>query len=195
MSAADLPTLTPAQARDALFGDILTLHETRSATFLPGALDDVTRERLALQGEALLRGLAVIDDGAPRAEDPDQPADPVLLRLEAKLDVLTLLMTGFAAAQGAIDAPVVLTWSARGAEVQVRGAYAIGTEGAFRMSASDWLPTPLMVPATVVASVPGDDGVSRVWLRFGPVSPSLADALERHVFRIHRREVAEIRRR
>lgn len=197
MSAVDLPTLTPEQAHEALFGDILTLHETRSATFLPGALDDVTRERLALQGEALLRGLAVIDDGAPRVEDPEQPADPALLRLEAKLDVLTLLMTGFAAAQGAIDAPVALTWSARGAEVQVRGAFAVGTVGTFRMSASEWLPTPLVVPATVVASASGDGGddVTRVWLRFGPLSPSLADALERHVFRIHRREVAEIRRR
>ncbi len=195
MSAVDLPTLSPTQAHDALFGDILTLHETRSATFLPGALDDASRERLALQGEALLRGLAVIDDGAPRVDDPEQPADPALLRLEAKLDVLTLLMTGFAAAQGALDAPVGLVWSARGAEVQVRGAFAVGTEGTFRMSASDWLPTPLMVPATVIASTASDGEVTRVWLRFGPLSPSLSDALERHVFRIHRREVAEIRRR
>jgi len=194
MSAVPTP-LTPGQAHEALFGDILTLHETRSATFLPGALDEASRDRMALQGEALLRGLAVIDDGAPRVEDPEQPADPSLLRLEAKLDVLTLLMTGFAASQGALDAPVALVWSARGAEVQVRGTFTVGTEGTFRMAASDWLPTPLMVPATVVASAPDGDGITRVWLRFEPLSPALSDALERHVFRIHRREVAEIRRR
>jgi hypothetical protein len=187
--------LSPTQAHEALFGDILTLHETRAATFLPGALDDATLQRMALQGEALLRGLAVIDDGAPRADDPEQPVDPALLRMEAKLDVLTLLMTGFAASQGALDAPVDLTWSARGAEVLVRGVFANGTAGVFRMAASDWLPTPLNLPATVVAQAPGDGNVTRVWLRFGPLSPSMADALERHVFRIHRREVAENRRR
>ncbi len=144
---------------------------------------------------ALLRGLAVIDDGAPRADDPEHPVDPALLRMEAKLDVLTLLMTGFAASQGALDAPVDLTWSARGAEVLVQGAFAIGSEGTFRMAASEWLPTPLMLPASVIASEAGDGNVTRVWLRFGPLSPSMEDALERHVFRIHRREVAEIRRR
>lgn len=194
MSTAQ-PSLTPTQAHEALFGDILTLHETRAATFLPGALDDASLQRIALQGEALLRGLAVIDDGAPRADDPEHPVDPALLRMEAKLDVLTLLMTGFAASQGALDAPVDLTWSARGAEVLVQGAFAIGSEGTFRMAASEWLPTPLMLPASVIASEAGDGNVTRVWLRFGPLSPSMEDALERHVFRIHRREVAEIRRR
>ena len=45
MSAVDLPVLTREQAHETLFGDILTLHETRSATFLPGALDDANPYR------------------------------------------------------------------------------------------------------------------------------------------------------
>lgn len=193
--AAVTVAASPAAARERLFGDILALQEIRAATFLPGPLDHATLDRMALQGESLLHALAVVDDSAPRSEDSEQPADAALQRLEAKLDVLTLLIAGIAATQGVQDPLLALHWSAHGAELEARGEIAAGSTGRFRVSASDWLPTPLLLPATVIATAPEHDNVARIWLQFGPLSPSFAEALERHVFRIHRREVAERRRR
>lgn len=187
---------SPAAARERLFGDILTLQEIRAARFLPGPLDHALLDRMALQGESLLRALAVVDDSAPRIEDSgEQPADPQLHRLEAKLDVLTQLIAGIAANQGQQDPLVALHWSAHGAELDTDTVVAAGSTGRFRVSASDWLPTPLLLPATVIAATREHENVTRIWLQFGPLSPSYAEALERHVFRIHRREVAERRRR
>lgn len=186
-------TLTPEQARTALFSDILTLEETRAATFLPGALEASAIDDAASQGEALLRSLAVIDDGVGRNDDPDQPVDHGLLRMEAKLDILTLLVADLAAAQDRSDARQALMWSSLGVELTLTDTLQPGQEGMFRVRASDWLPTPLLLPSRVILVQP-QTGQSRVWLRFEHLSTTMASALERHVFRIHRREVAHRRR-
>ncbi len=183
---------TVAAAREALFGDVLACEESRPAAFVPGAVDAATRQSLAARGEALLRALAVIEDGV-RGEEPEQPTDHALLRVEAKLDVLTLLVAGVCTgAQD--DPPRTLRWSARGACIGVDAAIADGAHGRLRVRPADWLPTPLLLPAVVVARDEDDDGGPRAWLRFDALSPALEGALERHLFRIHRRAVAESRR-
>jgi hypothetical protein len=185
--------MTPEQARKALFGDILTLKEDRAASFLPGALDRSASQLTCAQGEALLRALAVLDDGAVRGDDQDPQAEPALLRMEAKLDILTLLVADLATAQGRGDPSQALVWSARGVELALPQAPLPGQEGLFRVRASDWLPTPLLLPSQVLA-VHAEGDIARVWLAFVQLSPALESALERHVFRIHRREVAHHRR-
>ena len=185
--------MTPEQARALLFGEILTLEETRAAAFLPQALAPATVEGMLAQAESLLRALAVIDDGVGRGDDPEQPPDPALLRLEAKLDLLTLLVADLAGGQAAQDAPRALRWSARGVELVLDQAVQPGTQGSLRVRASDWLPSPLVLPAQVLASVP-EAATTRAWLAFSPGSPALEAALERHVFRIHRRDIAQRRR-
>ncbi|AER55289.1 hypothetical protein DSC_03180 [Pseudoxanthomonas spadix BD-a59] len=185
--------MTPEQARHALFGEILTLEETRAARFLPGALLPAAVQDACAQGEALLRALAVIDDGAARSDEQDPQGEPALLRMEAKLDVLTLLVAELAAAQERGDPRQPLVWSARGVELVVSDPPAAGQQGLLRMRASDWLPTRLLLPAQVLA-VQAESAGTRVWLAFVQLSPALQSALERHVFRIHRREVAQLRR-
>lgn len=184
---------TPEQAHALLFDEILTLEETRAAAFVPQALVPSAVDGLLGRAESLLRALAVIDDGIGRGDDPDQPPDPALLRLEAKLDLLTLLVADLAGAQAAQDVQRALRWSARGVELVLDQAAQPGTPGVFRVRASDWLPSPLVLPAQVVAAAPDAAG-TRVWLAFAPSSPSLEAALERHVFRIHRRDIAQRRR-
>ena len=39
-----------------------------------------------------------------------------------------------------------------------------------------------------------DGGTWQLWLGFGPLPPALESALERHLFRVHRRAIAESRR-
>lgn len=178
--------MTPAQADAALFGELLTLRESRAAVFEAQAASPQS----ALHAEALLRALAVIDDAAPPGDEGDTQADPVLQRLEAKLDVLTLLVAASPMSGHGPSRTVELEWSARGAALDVADAPPVGTQGRLRIAASDWLPTPLVLPAIVVASDQRDGNVTRIWLRFESLSQALGESLEKHVFRIHRREVA-----
>lgn len=181
-----------AAARDLLFGELLACDEVRVAAFVPGLPGESALHALATRGEALLRALAVIEDGA-RIEEGEQPADHGLHRLEAKLDLLTLLVAD-ATATAKDDPPRPLRWSARGACLEVDAPLQTGSRGLFQVRPADWLPTPLLLPAAVIACDAGDDGRPRAWLGFEALSPSLEAALERHLFRIHRRAIAESRR-
>lgn len=181
-----------AAAHESLFGDTLTCEELRPAAFLPGAPGDAALASLNARGEALLQALAVVEDGV-RNEEPEQPADHALHRIEAKLDLLTALVAGLCASHD--DDPVQpLQWSARGASLPIAAPAAVGSSGRFRIRPTDLLPSALVLPATVLACDTGADGQTLAWLRFGPLSPALQAALERHLFRVHRRAVAESRR-
>ena len=178
--------MTPAQAEALLFDETVACEERRPAAFV--AASGLTPGQLAASGEALLRALAVVEDG-PRPEEPEG-GDQSMARIEAKLDLLTALVAGLARQDE--DPLRELRWSARGACLVLDTAPPVG-EGLFRIRPADWLPSTLLLPATVLAHAPADAGL-RVWLRFDPLSPALEGALERHLFRIHRRAVAESRR-
>lgn len=188
--------MTALSAHEALFGDALTCDEVRRAAFLPDEIDAAALASFNARGEALLQSLAVVEDGA-RSEEPDQPPDHALHRLEAKVDLLTALVASLCASHD--DDPMrPLRWSAHGASLPVDSPLPVGTAGRFRVKPTDWLPSPLILPATVLACdhEAGADGrpQTRAWLRFGPLSPALEAALERHLFRVHRRAIAESRR-
>lgn len=179
--------MTPAEAGDLLFGDRVACEELRPATLLP-------RPRrpdpaMAASGEALLRALAVLEDGS-RPEEPDT-GDHALARVEAKLDLLTTLVAGLSRQEDA-DPVRFLKWSARGACLELASPPE-GGSSLFRVRPADWLPSTLVLPASEIARDTRADGV-RCWLRFDPMPPALEAALERHLFRIHRRAVAESRR-
>lgn len=179
--------MSPAEADALLFGDSLACEVLRPAALLPRPRDP--DPALAASGEALLRALAVLEDGA-RPEEPEGD-DHALARVEAKLDLLTVLVAGLVRQEDA-DPVRRLTWSARGARLELPEAPAEAT-GLFRVRPADWLPSTLVLPASEIARDTRADGV-RCWLRFDPMPPALEAALERHLFRIHRRAVAESRR-
>lgn len=184
--------MSAASAHEVLFGDTLDCEELRAAIFLPGALDAAQMAAFSSRGEALLQSLAVIEDGV-RSEEPEQPGEHALQRIEAKVDLLVALVASLCADQ--YNDPVQsLQWSARGAALSIPAPLETGTEGWFRVRPADGLPNPLILPATVLACAGTPDGATRVWLRFGPLSQGLQGALERHLFRVHRRAVAESRR-
>ncbi|MDH5834955.1 PilZ domain-containing protein [Luteimonas kalidii] len=180
---------TPAAAAELLFGDSLTCEELRPAAFVPRPrrADPV----LAASGEALLRALAVVEDG-PRTEEPET-GDHALPRIEAKLDLLTTLVASLCRHEDT-DPVRFLQWSARGACLLLSEPPPDAPEGGlFRVRPADWLPSTLQLPATEIAREQTPEGL-RCWLRFDPLPPALEAALERHLFRIHRRAVAESRR-
>lgn len=172
-----------------LFADQLVLEERRAVAFVPGAPADA--DAVVAQGLALMRALAVIEDAAPRGDTDDAAAESALSRLEAKVDLLTALVGALAAGMQPGDALHAIRWTAAGAAlpcVAATGAVSGGDAGLLRIAPSLLLPTPLAIPATVVVS---DE--RQLLLRFDPPAPAFAEALERLVFRIHRREVARQR--
>lgn len=187
--------MTPAvaAAHEQLFGDVLACDEVLPAAFLPGAAT-AQQERLHLvQAEGLLRALAVVEDSG-RTEEADPHIDAAFRRLEAKIDLLTALVAGFAASHS-VDAVRSLHWSARGARLVADAIHAPGTHGLFRVQPAEWLPSPLVLPASVVAvEAAAGSTPQTLWLRFDALGPALGAALERHLFRVHRRAVAESRR-
>lgn len=187
------PKGDPDAAREALFEGVLACDELRPAAFLPGDADAPQRRSCQVRAEALLRALAVVEDGA-RGEEPEAPADHALRRIEAKLDLLTALIANVAPPSG--DPLHPLRWSARGARLPVAAPLPARTRGLFRVQPADWLPSPLLLPSEVLACGLDADagGAHVVWLRFDPLGAALEAALERHLFRVHRRAVAESRR-
>ena len=181
------------QAAEAeLFGDVLVHQDRRPAAFLPGATGTAAAHVASARAEMLLTALALSDNA--RTEDGDEHAEPssALQRVEAKLDLVLGLLGTMLRERGDLPPPTVLRWSTRGARIDVLGdALAIrpGARGALRVQPADWLPDCIELPAHVIAV----DG-ARTWLAFEPLSPPLADALERHLFRLHRKQVAESRR-
>lgn len=190
-----------AAARESLFADALACEEVRPAAFEAGAPDAARLAAHLARSEALLRALAVVEDSA-RHEDPDQPHDTALHRIEAKLDLLTSLVATLAGGHGS-DPLRALKWSARGACLVVDAPVPAGTRGLFRVQPADWLPSPLVLPATVLACEAAAPEFAAhasaatgpvAWLRFDALPSPLEAALERQLFRLHRRAVAESRR-
>jgi len=181
-----------ADADALLFGDVLACDEVRSAAFVPGVLDPATVHADSLHAETFLQAIAVVEDG--RGEDPEEhgPTALALNRIESKLDLLTTLVGALLRNRDA-DPMHAIRWSALGACIPNPTALPEGTTGYFRIQPSDWLPQALRLPASVLAH-DGSGADSALWLRFEALSPGLETALERHLFRVHRREIAERRR-
>ncbi len=178
------------RADAALFGDALACEDVQRAAFLPQTLDPARVETTCARAEIHLSAIAVIEDS--RNEEEEGTQGLALRRIEAKLDLL-LTLVGNLHTQANGDSRVQLKWSAQGVRMPAGSDCTEGSTGLFRMQATPWLPEPLVLPAQVIACAPGEDGTPCQWLQFGPLPESTRAALERHVFRQHRRAVAERR--
>ncbi|WP_049476005.1 PilZ domain-containing protein, partial [Stenotrophomonas maltophilia] len=87
-------------------------------------------------------------------------------------------------------------WSRRGIRLQLgpRSGASPGQAGVVRLQPSDWLPDHIDLPVEVVAEAADGSGGHFLWLRFSHLGDGLEMAMERHLFRLHRRQVAEARR-
>jgi hypothetical protein len=171
------------------------------AALFEGAVACELQARLRLQpgpppagsaeaAERLLRDLAMIEERRGDAEDASHPTDPALRRLEAKLD-LTLQLLAQALPSLAPPAPRPVRLSARGLRLDAAAGDAdLGTGPAtLAWQPGDGLPLLAFLPVRCLAV----DG-AHSWWAFEALEPALADLLERHVFRLHRRWLAAQRR-
>jgi len=140
--------------------------------------------------ERLLRDLAMMEERRAEADDPAHPTDPALRRLEAKLD-LTLQLLSQALPALAPPPPRAVRLSARGVRIEASAADASIADGVATLAwqPGDGLPLLAHLPVRCLAH-----RTDASWWAFEPLEPALADLLERHVFRLHRRWLAAQRR-
>ena len=185
---------TASGVEEALFDQTLACEAILPAGFVPG-----TGAGQLQQAEALLRGLAQVEDlrGEDSGEEKRGELPLLAQRMDAKLDLM-LVMIGRLVRQSAQALPArPLRWSARGLRQLLDPgipAPAVDTPGVLRLQPSDWLPDDLELPALVTASA-GDPAGLWLWLRFPALPAGLEEAMDRHLFRMHRRQVADARRR
>lgn len=183
-------------ARQALFGDALATEDRRPVAVLPAPADDHRRRTQLGRAETLLRALAVLEDSRADESEERGPADPAVRRIEAKVDLLLGLVGHLLQRDQPVDPMRLLQWSIRGVAVElpaVEAALVPGAAAMLRLQPSDALPEAMLLPVQVLAVEPCPAG-RRLWLAFDALPPSLESLLERHLFRVHRRAVAESRR-
>ncbi|MBW8372786.1 hypothetical protein CEE60_17845 [Stenotrophomonas maltophilia] len=179
-------------AESELFDETLSCELALPAEFRIGSA--VIRPGTA---ETLLRSVALVEDA--RGDDGhDDRSDATLQvqRLEAKLDLVMVLL-GRLVRQSSQDLPLrPLRWSRRGIRLEqgARSGAAPGSMGVIRLQPCDWLPDHIDLPVVIVAEAANGSGAHYLWLRFEGLSDALEMALERHLFRLHRRQIAEARR-
>lgn len=179
-----------SDADAVLFDDTLACDEHRPAAFVPVATTAMQSAHAQARAETLLLALAQSEE--TRLDDSEEHGElPLAMqRLEAKLDLLLGLFSTLLRERGGALAPLPLRWSIRGVRLDhPHDAPALGTAGLLRLQPADWLPDVIELPAHVLAHAPG-----RLWLAFDALTPSLAETLERHLFRQHRRQIAQSRR-
>lgn len=139
-----------------------------------------------------LQALAVYEE-MPReaSSDASHHANPEILHLQVKVDVLLSLVGRLMSNQAGLPArhSVVLRgqsveWSGPG-QAQVKP----GDSGYAVIFPNPVLPLPLRLPARVVGSVERS-GARWLQTRFEHLSPAVAAGMEKMVFRRHRRQVA-----
>lgn len=181
--------MTPDDAKAALFGDALTCDSDVPAALLAHAPESGSAERAIEHAELVLRSLAQIEDSPHDDESEHGPDKPAVQRLDAKLNIVLETLAGILR-RDRDDLPLQrIRWSRFGAEIVHRGSEP-PERGFLLLQPLSWLPQRLELPVVLLAQQPDGDGARRVWLRFDPQPTTLEQALERHLFRLHRRELA-----
>lgn len=182
--------LTPEQAAEQLFGEALSCESEIPVALRSHAPDARSVDRAIDHAELVLKSLALIEE-SPHEEGEEHAADKAhLQRVEAKLNLVLETLTGILRRERSDLPQQRFRWSRFGAEITHPGGD-VPQEGFLLMQPLAWLPQRLELPVTCLASQAAEAGSSRVWLRFSPQPPSLQHALERHLFRLHRRELAK----
>lgn len=185
------PSAIHHPAESELFDETLSCEVALPAEFRLGSA--VVRPGSA---ETLLRSVALVEDArSDDGHDDRGDATAQLQRLEAKLD-LTMVLLGRLVRQSTQDLDLrPLRWSRRGIRLEqgARAGAAAGSLGVIRLQPCDWLPDHIDLPVSVLAEAATGAGAHFLWLRFEPMGDALEMALERHLFRLHRRQIAQAR--
>ncbi|MGB5940235.1 MAG: PilZ domain-containing protein, partial [Rhodanobacter sp.] len=136
----------------------------------------------------VLAAIAALEERRADAGEDDSPLMQEMLRMDAKLNVLVEIVNSLLVPDGTLPPRQLLRFNAIGA-VLPAGLAPAGDGLLLRMRFDPCRSLPLELAAQVARQF--DDG--RMFVAFAPLGDALGDAIERMVFRHHRRKVAGAR--
>jgi hypothetical protein len=158
---------------------------------LPAALDAGAEAALVERNLRLLQACAALEDhGQHDKPDEDSPHAADIMRIDLKINLLLELVGHMVARSQSRPQAVPVRFNAHGIVwEQVPPAPADASRGLVEIHLREALVAPLTL-AGVVAEGSGD---GHVHVRFEALHESVADHIEKLVFRRHRRQVAGVR--
>lgn len=185
--------MNAAAADRALFDESLCCVEEMPARFRAGELAESARLRALERAESLLRVIALVEEADAAEPEERGSVELGLQRVESKLNLVLELVGALVRQQTDLPSTVAVQWSRRGVRLERSEPFAPGTEGWLTLYPLPWLPQALELPVTALhCESNGED--ARLWLALPTVPGGFQTALERHLFRRHRRAVALARR-
>jgi len=180
---------TSAAAEHLLFSDTLACDDEFSLS-LRVAINHADFADASRRSEATLRAMVNLDE--VRGEESDGTNDATTPRIEAKVDLALSLLSILVTQSRQVPLPQHVHWSRRGFRLNCDRAWAQDESAilsAYWMAA---LPLPVDLPVVVLACEAAEVGFC-IWLGVADSSPALCSAIERVLFRRHRRHVYERR--
>ena len=132
---------------------------------------------------------ALEEQGRLEKADDQSPHSADLMRLDLKLNLLLDVVGQLLAASQQRAQPVPIRFNAMGAHFAWPQPIAIGERGILEITLRDIVVQPLNLPAEIVSGAPA----GQVRARFLALGESVADHIEKLVFRRHRRKIAGAR--
>ena len=175
--------MTPDQAEQWLFADTLGCELSLPCRLVAAG------PAVADGAEMRLRAVGLVEDGRTEDNEDRQEKGVALQRMEAKLDLLLALCGQLLRDRQPGMPTLPVRFSSRGIVMPLpavdlpTGAQPL----ALQFQAAEWLPDLVCLPVRLLARS------DRLYLAFDGLSPVLQDLLDRHVFRLHRRHVAQQR--
>jgi len=176
---------------DSFFGDGLILEDSRPLAWIPGPLAQGSElAHLNADNYQLLTAEASVEE--TRTHEALKDESPALLhelqRIEYKLNILLRLTAELSMRNNSMPHLRRIWLSARGIEWSGDGP-AVGGTGLLQLYINPALPQPLLLPC-VVAGQRVADSQRIAQLRFVGVSEPVVEALDKLIFRHHRRLIA-----
>ena len=150
------------------------------------------RDQLVERNLAALAAVAALEERRSDTAEEDSALHQEIARLDAKLNVLADLVNRLLAPASGLPARQPVRFNAMGAVVPAEllpAGLPDGSPMLLRLHLDACPSLPLELPAHCVRRL--DD--ARLFLAFDPMPEAASDAIERLVFRHHRRKVAEAR--
>jgi hypothetical protein len=153
---------------------------------------DVQAQHFAERNLRVLQACDALEEhGRLEKSDEESPHSADIMRLDLKLNLLLDVVGQLLAASQQRPEPRQIRFNAMGAHFEWPQPLAAGSHGILEITLRDIIVQPLHLPAEVVNGVGTGPGEVRV--RFLSLGETVADHIEKLVFRRHRRKIAGAR--
>jgi hypothetical protein len=172
--------------------DKLAYEDLLPVRWLPQAqaVTDLQAQQFAERNLRVLQACDALEEqGRLDTSDEKSPHSADLLRLDLKLNLLLDVMGQMLAVTQQRGDPMQVRFNAMGAHFAWPKAEAVGTLGVLELTLREIVVQPLRLPAEVVSGAT----VGQVRVRFLALGETVADHIEKLVFRRHRRQIAGAR--